>query len=148
MKPESREKWLKEIDAEITRRKATIEQTQHARNSADSAMTSRHDTQREIFNTDLNLNLDALDANLRFKEELQNAGETTSVEPGAVVDVEFGQDDTETILFMNNYASLPDIQVVTLKSPLGQAIKGLKPGDQGSYSLKDRNITVTVKSVE
>lgn len=148
MKPESREKWLKEIEATIERRKINIERTRNARNSADSAMTSRHDTQREIFNNDLNMNLNALDDDIKFQEELKNSCESTVVEPGAVVAVEFGEDDVENVLFMKTYDMLSDIQVVTYESPLGQAISGLKPGDQGSFLLRENSVTVKVKSVE
>ena len=73
------------------------------------------------------------------------------VEPGMIIEVKFqGDDDTERFLLgSRELASLDDsvdLDVYSLKSPLGAAISGKKVGDQASYQAPN-GATITVEVV-
>lgn len=76
------------------------------------------------------------------------------VEPGMIVDIRFvGDDDVETFLLgSRELASLDEsvqIDVYSLKSPLGAAINGKKVGDTASYQAPNgRTITVEIVSAK
>ncbi len=147
MNPEQKSKWLEQIDKTISKKEITIEQTRQARNSADSPMTSRYDTQRDIFNNDLNILLDGLEADMKLREELKVAGECNSVESGAYLDLAFG-DDTENYLYMNNFGTLYGIDIITPQSPIGKAIQGKKAGDSAEYKVEEKSFRVDIKKIQ
>ncbi|SDT56138.1 transcription elongation factor GreA [Jiangella sp. DSM 45060] len=73
------------------------------------------------------------------------------VEPGMIIEVKFdGDDDVERFLLgSRELASLDDsvdIDVYSLKSPLGAAISGKKVGEQASYQAPN-GATITVEVV-
>lgn len=147
MNPEQKTKWLADIDHSIQKREKTIAETQKARNMADSAMTSRHDTQREIFNTDLNIQLDGLEADKKLKEEIAQSGERDRVESGAYLELNF-DGEVENYLFMNNYGSLPDVDIITPSSPIGEAISGKVAGEKAIYKVRDYRFEVEIKNIQ
>lgn len=76
------------------------------------------------------------------------------VEPGMIVEIRFeGDDEVERFLLgSRELASLDesvDLEVYSLKSPLGAAISGKKVGDKASYSAPNgKNITVEIVSAK
>ncbi|SEF17474.1 transcription elongation factor GreA [Jiangella alba] len=73
------------------------------------------------------------------------------VEPGMIIEIKFdGDDDVERFLLgSRELASLDDsvdIDVYSLKSPLGAAISGKKVGEQASYQAPN-GATITVEVV-
>lgn len=146
MKPEQKHKWLEEVDFAMEARGKSIDSTQKARNSADSPMTSRYDTQRDIFNNDLNMLLESQENDVVFRKELESASDMTNVESGAVVNIDI-DGDKEVILFMKNSGRLSDVQVVTPNSPLGSSIQGKEVGDKVSYSVNNYEIGVKILEI-
>lgn len=147
MKPEQKEHWITYLDQAIAKRQKSIEQTRQARNNADSPMTSRHDTQRDIFNNDLNMQLDGMEADQRLQKEIVEAEECDTVKPGAYLELDF-DGDTEPFLFMNNHGRLPDVDIVTPKSPIGQAIQGKGIGEKAQYRVGNETLIVEIKNIK
>ena len=147
MNPEQKTRWLAHIDASITKRELTIEQTRQARNSADSPMTSRYDTQRDIFNNDLNIQLDGLEADKRLQQEIAESGERNRIESGAYIEIEI-EGEVENYLFTNSYGSLPDTDIITPMSPIGKALFGKNAGEKAEYRVREETIVIDIKKIQ
>jgi len=71
------------------------------------------------------------------------------VEPGTVVTANIMGDESVFLLGSREIAGDSDLDVYSEKSPLGEAISGLKVGDTTSYTAPNgREITVEVLKVE
>ncbi len=74
------------------------------------------------------------------------AGE--EVGPGMIVEVRMDDDDeTITYLFGSIEERNPDYDVLSMSSPLGQALAGHKPGDLVTYQGPKRQFSVEIISV-
>ena len=71
------------------------------------------------------------------------------VEPGTVVTADIMGDESVFLLGSREIAGDSDLDVYSEKSPLGEAISGLKVGDKTSYTAPNgREITVEVLKIE
>ena len=71
------------------------------------------------------------------------------VEPGTVVTASIAGDESKFLIGNREIAGDSDLDVYSEKSPLGEAISGLKVGDTTSYTAPNgREITVEVLKVE
>ena len=82
-------------------------------------------------------------------------GETPTgdvVAEGCLVTVDYGSNDCETFLFASREnatdegGKIGSLDVYSPESPIGQAIRGHKAGDQVTFG--PRSITVTIQSIE
>lgn len=142
MSPGQKEKYLEltqtKID-ETTRQLGVVEQ---ARNTAESKMTSRYDTQRENFNVEVNLHKDMLETLSRFQRFLERSGPAYRIEEGAVCSIYyFDTKEEETdLLVAPVYVRLPDVRIVTPKSPLGKALMGKLLAEEFDYQINGQAI--------
>lgn len=66
-------------------------------------------------------------------------------EPGMVLTVRYGDDDTETFLLGVRDDDQSGLEVYSPQSPLGKAITGARPGEQRSYQVPSGAVvTVTL----
>ena len=74
------------------------------------------------------------------------AGDAVAV--GTVVGIRFdGDDDVERYLVGSIEERVEDLEIVSPTSPLGSALLGGKPGEQRSYEVNGRNLTVEIVSI-
>lgn len=75
--------------------------------------------------------------------------EATSVTPGTVVGLDFGDGDVEHMFFGDiEMSAATDLDVLTAKSPLGRAVAGASEGDAVTYeSPTGAVINATVVSI-
>lgn len=146
MHPEQKNTWIEYTAARIKEQELSIIQKEGDYAQTESAMTSRHDHLREDLAGELNTQYGLLAQQKRFLEEIENGDLRYQVESGAYVDLLIdGQ--PQQVLFMNTFGNLPSVDVVTPKSPIGQAIKDKIAGEQVTYKVRERIVTVAVRSI-
>lgn len=80
--------------------------------------------------------------------EKHNDGEIIDIGDTLLVDLAFSPDDTEELNFKlvgtgGNFDA--DVQEISINSPLGNAVYKKKVGEQSSYSVNGRTISVLIK---
>ena len=89
-----------------------------------------------------------LEAMLKNAVVLANAGESDTVEPGCLVDLRYeGDDDVVTYLVGSIEERHESYDVLSMNSPLGQAILGKAPETTVTYQGPKRELSVTVVAV-
>lgn len=150
MRPENKGKYLGIIDEEVERTRETIVRLSVDRNNADGKMQSRYDTQKEDLNADISVRETILSRTLAFRGFLESAEPVEEVTEGAELTLAFDDkpDDHMDMLYAPIPSSLLPVQVITLKSPLGAAIKGLRAGDAFSYKANDGTIQGKIERIQ
>lgn len=146
MHPEQKEPWVKYIKGIIAEKEKGIHQKEEDYTKTESAMTSRHDHLREDLAGELNTQNRILAQQREFLAEIKSADLRYRVESGAWLDL-IVNCEPEQFLFMNTRGELPDIDVITPQSPMGQAIKDKIPGDMATFRVGTREFTVQIKSI-
>ncbi|EKD90689.1 MAG: hypothetical protein ACD_30C00109G0001 [uncultured bacterium] len=150
MSPESKEKYLKELDLEIIRSEESLASSEEARNRSDSPMTSRYDTMREIYAQESNVKRDLLDAAKAFKIFIKDTTPNSEISEGAEFDAELWDADEKIkgAIFAPFSIKLPGVQVITSKSPLGEAVKGLSAGRVFTYRVGEKTMAGIINDVK
>lgn len=79
-----------------------------------------------------------------------------SVTIGSLVTVDFGDNDLEDLLLTGITTDIREInkdwserfESITVNSPLGSALIGAQPGEEVSYSVNGRKLTIVVQAVK
>lgn len=150
MTPEQKEQYIVKVDEQIQTVTKQLKRAEQARNSADSAMTSRYDTQRENFNVEANLHQDSLGDLSAFHELVRCARRSLWIEEGAVFSLHFFDTKEELVdlLYSPINIRLEGIQVITPKSPLGAVLKNKSLMQEFSYTVSGRKVDGIVIKVE
>ncbi len=150
MHPENKPKYLSSLSEKLYAAKKRLSALEHARNTSESAMTSRYDTQRETFAQEVSVQQEFVDKIYLLNDFIENSTPHSLVEEGAELSLEFldGGDPIEKAFYCPIMLTLGDIQIITPKSPIGAAIKGLKSGDKFSYKVGRELIKGIIKTVE
>ncbi len=150
MGPESKAKYLSILDQEITAGDKSLGSIEHARNTADSPMTSRYDTMREIYAQEANVKREQLGRVRGFRDFVATAQPQQRIVEGAEFTLELWDegDRLENVIFSPDSVKVPGIQVITPQSPIGQAIAGLTTGDTFTYQVHTELMAGIVKKVE
>lgn len=146
MHPEQKGEWLEYLYDKIKTQNRSIGLAEYARDTSDSKMQSRYDTQREDHNLEVNIGLDTLKQLSSARKEIAGSDLRYKVEPGAYVDALIDGVPTR-LLYLTTRVELPDVEVVTPQSPIGQAIKDKIAGDQATYKVRERVVKVAIRSI-
>lgn len=144
MHPEQKKPWIEYVTLKIGEQEEQIRQKESDYSKTESAMTSHHDHLRQDLAAELNTQYRLLVQQKEFLKEIESADLRFQVEPGAYVDL-LVDNQPQQILFMNTQGDLPNIDVITPQSPIGQSIKGKIAGDKGSFEVGSRKFTVEIK---
>lgn len=142
MSPTQKEKYMELVinrQAEVTRQ---LKAAEHARNTADSKMTSRYDTQRENFNVEVNLHQDTLEKIRQFTEFLNVSGACYRMQEGAVCSIylfESGEEEKD-LLISPVLVNLGEVKIITPKAPLGAALMGKLLAAEFNYKMDVQDI--------
>jgi transcription elongation GreA/GreB family factor len=141
MSPEKKSQLLEQLDQSLSSNAEMLQDIERARNTADSAKTSRYDGQREIFAGDANLKRDQMAQMASFRRFVQGAIPMDRIGLGAEFTAELWDDDDLLIgaVCAPVGLRLSDTPVITPQSPIGSAIQGLKAGDVFTYQM-DRKL--------
>jgi transcription elongation factor GreA len=71
-----------------------------------------------------------------------------TVRVGAIVTIDFGDDDTERYLVGNIEEKREGVEIVSPDAPLGKALLGRTIGDDVSYQVNDSTLTVKLVGIE
>jgi transcription elongation factor GreA len=71
-----------------------------------------------------------------------------TVSVGATVTIDFGEGDTEQYLVGNIEEKKEGVEVVSPDAPLGKALLGRTVGDDVSYEVNDRTLTVKLVGID
>lgn len=147
MKPEDRERWLEYVGKEIGKVEAVVstsaEEIKQARESSDIRENPAPVWAAQDQVDKRNGGLKSLKD---FQEELQKVGPTDIVEPGAQVKV-YLDGVEEELLVMRTKVKLPDTQVITLDTPLVDAIKGQQIAFSTTYEVGEIEHTVQILEI-
>lgn len=146
MHPEQKKSWIEYVTQKIANQETALKQKESDYTKTESAMTSRHDHLREDLAGEINTQQRLLTNQRAFLNEIENADLRFRVESGAYVDLVIN-DQPQQLLFMNIPGELPDVDVITPQSPIGQAIKDKIAGDKGSFSVGSQKFAVEIKSL-
>lgn len=143
-------KYLRLIDNKIINEEVRLKGFEEAHNSAESAMTSRFDTQREDLEREMGAQKEILKNLKMFKLFIRVCGEKSVVANGAELSMEFVDSGKllENVLFAPFSVGLSSLQIVTQKSPLGAAIWGKKANEQFSYQVSNNKVNGVIRKVE
>lgn len=143
-------RYLRLIDNKINNEEVRLKGLEKAHNSAESAMTSRFDTQREDLEREMGAQKEILKNLKMFKLFIRVCGEKFVVAHGAELSIEFTDSGNllENVLFAPFSVGLSSLQIVTQKSPLGAAILGKKTNEQFSYQMDGNEIRGVIRKVE
>ena len=146
MHPEQQAKWLIYLDEQITIQEGRIRESEHARNTADSRMQSRYDTQRENYALEVSIGRDILEALQKAHAEIEESPLRYRVESGAFIDATVDGEPTQ-FLYLDRRIELPDVMVITPQSPIGQAIKDKIAGDKANYAVGSNRFRIEIMSI-
>lgn len=137
MSPSQKERYLELVQAKVVETTKQLQRVEQARNTAESKMTSRYDTQRENFNIEVNLHMDTLEALRQFQEFIERSGLAYKIEEGAVCSVYYfdSKEEVTDLLVAPVYVTLSDVRIVTPKSPLGKALMGKMLAGEFEYQV-------------
>ncbi|MDO8638574.1 MAG: hypothetical protein Q7R43_03285, partial [Candidatus Daviesbacteria bacterium] len=136
-------------DKKITEANQRLERLEFARNNSESAMTSQHDTQRETIEKDVDIQKISIKNLETFKLFLQGAQEKSKIEEEVLFDVEFENGEVmKDAIFAPLNVGLEKVEIVTAKSPLGEAILGKKVGGKFSYQIGETKVSGNIAKVE
>lgn len=146
MHPEQKISWTEYISQKIADQEAAIKQKEDDYAKTESAMTSRHDHLREDLASEINTQNHLLTQQRALLNEIEKADLRYRVESGAYVDLVVNN-QPQQILFMNTPGELPNVDVVTPQSPIGQTVQDKIAGDTGSFMVRSQRFTVKIKSI-
>lgn len=146
MHPEQKTPWIEHVTHKIAMQEEQIRQKEGDYAKTESPMTSHHDHLRQDLASELNTQHRLLAQQKAFLAEIKSADLRFQVEPGAYVDL-LVNNQPQQVLVMNTKGDLPDIDVITPQSPIGQSIKGKIAGENGSFKVGSRRFTVEIKSI-
>ena len=149
MGPESKSKYTKLVEEKIASGEIHLKNLEEARNTSESKMTSRYDTQREGFAMEANLQRTILENLREFRSLLSQWGPCTKITEGAEFTVELwdAEDVFEGAIYSPIRANLPDVQIVTPQSPVGTAIKGMVAGNTFVYKINGKLMAGIIKEI-
>lgn len=149
MRPENKAKYTTNIEDKLKSAQERLKQLEHARNTSESAMTSRYDTQRESFAQDADLQRSIIERMSAFKTFLEECDPCSSVTEGAEFTIEFldGEEKIESALYCPIMVGLEGVQIITPNSPIGKSLRGLKDGDSFSYKVRDAAVKCMVRNI-
>lgn len=150
MSPEQKARYLEITDTQITRVEEARKTAEYARNTSDSRMQSRYDTQRENFNVEVNLHKDSLTNLRRFRGVIEGARASLWIEPGAVFSVHFFDTKEEMVDLIYSPVSvkIPDVNIVTPDSPIGKAIEKKSLMQEFSYRAGPKTVEGIIIKIE
>ncbi len=80
---------------------------------------------------------------------VDNTADDATATPGSVVTVRYDTGDTETFVLGGHGAGDEDNKIYPLRSPLGRAVAGARPGQHRTYTLPGgRSIGMTLLNIE
>lgn len=112
---------------EVTERSAQ----ESASNDTKSSMGDKHETSREILQQEREMNGRRMAEALRQKEELERIlpdAQFSKIQTGALAETSLGWFFFSTALGILNVDNVK-VAVVSMASPIGQSLKGMKAGD-------------------
>lgn len=150
MGPESKSRYTQLVEEKIASGEIYLKNLEEARNTSESKMTSRYDTQREGFAMEANLQRTILENLREFRGLLGLWGPCTKITEGAEFTAELWDvgDVLEGAIYSPIRANLPDVQIVTPQSPVGVAIKGMTAGNTFVYKVNGKLMTGYIKEVK
>lgn len=146
MHPEQKDSWIEYVTSKIAAQEEQIRQKESDYSKTENAMTSHHDHLRQDLASELNTQHRSLAQQKTLLEEIKGADLRFQVEPGAYVDL-LVNGEHQQVLFMNTQGDLPDVDVITPQSPMGQSIEGKITGDKGSFEVGSRKFTVEIQFI-
>ncbi len=138
--------YLQLIKLAITTKQQYISSIEDLRNTAESAMTSRYDTQRETLDVEARSQEDLLIKLKDLLKEMSKAKPMSIIDSGAEIVVNVNGEEVKG-LYSKISASVDGIKIITPYSPLGAAIKGKKVGDEFVFNGMDAKISGVICSV-
>lgn len=135
-------KKLEECSSEISRLK-------EMRNSSESAMTSRYDTQREELDSRIRRMEEIILGLDNFKIFLESGTDKTIIEDGATFSVNYQDngDKLNGLLFAPFPVAIDGLTIITSSSPLGKAVKGKTKGEDFTYEFDSKNLSGVITEV-
>lgn len=150
MSPEQKARYLEIADTQIERTEEARKIAEHARNTSDSKMQSRYDTQRENFNVEVNLHTVNLIRLRQFRDVVENARQSWWIESGAVFSVHFfdTKEELTELLYSPVSVKLPGVNIVTPESPLGKAVDNKPLMHEFSYRTGPKTVEGIIIKIE
>jgi|GEM_PF-1365860 len=82
------------------------------------------------------------------RAKIVEISETGSIiQIGSTVVVEWDDGETATVTIRGAHEANPAAGVISFKSPLGTSLLGASAGDSRTYTVGDRHMTITVRSI-
>lgn len=105
---------------------------------SDSKMQSRYDTRKEEFAARANMiqtQINRVERLISCLRNLQRPEDVAHVQIGHIVRIRIENDDPISILLLEDQGGkvLNGTQLISIKSPLGKALLGRKPGEKVTY---------------
>lgn len=146
MHPEDKKVWLNHLDQKIEQQKKRVQESEHARNSADGKMQSRYDTQKENYALEVSIGLSTLETLQKACTEIDESPLRFKAEPGADIGAVLNG-EPQRFLVLKTRVELPGITVISPDSPIGKAISDKIAGDRVAYEIGSKRFSVEILSV-
>lgn len=147
MKVANKEKYLKYMEEKLFEARKRLDALRSDRSP--NASESGHEAIRENVEREIIIQENVIKGLEEFKEFLNKSTEKSLIEEGAQFTVEFDSGEKiEDAIFAPLTVSLEEVQIITKKSPLGEAILDKKEGDNFSYLAGEQTISGKVVAVK
>jgi len=148
LSPQAYERLRQELDERSTTRRREISHwIERAREHGDISENADYDAAKNEQGHN-EARIRQLEAMLKSAVVLETSSAGDVVEPGALVDLRYaGDTDVITYLVGSIEERHETYDVLSMNSPLGQAILGKTPGDTVTYQGPKRELSVTVVAV-
>ena len=148
LSPQAYERLQQELDERSTTRRRELSRAiERAREHGDLSENADYDAAKNEHGLN-EARIRQLEAMLKSAVVIDNHAAGDVVEPGVLVDLRYpGDDDVATYLVGSIEERHETYDVLSMNSPLGQAILGKEPGATVSYQGPKRELSVTVVAV-
>lgn len=147
MKIVDKEKYLESLEEKLIEAKKRLDDLRADR--FPNASESGHEAIRENADKEIIIQENVIKGLNQFKEFLNQSEEKSLIEEGAQFTVKFDSGEIiEDAIFAPLTVGLGKVQIITHKSPLGEAVYGKAAGDGFSYLAGDRTISGKIIAVK
>ncbi len=148
LSPQAYERLRQELDERSTTRRREISSwIERAREHGDISENADYDAAKNEQGHN-EARIRQLEAMLKNAVVLEGGPSGDVVEPGCLVDLKYdGDDDVMTYLVGSIEERHETYDVLSMNSPLGQAILGKSPGSNATYQGPKRELSVTIVAV-
>ncbi|MDD2822664.1 MAG: GreA/GreB family elongation factor [Candidatus Daviesbacteria bacterium] len=147
MKVINKEKYLNNVEEKLVEAGKRLDALRHDRSPNSSE--SGHEAIRENVEREIIIQENVVKGLEQFKEFLKLSTEKTRVEEGAQFTVKFDSGEViDDAIFAPLTVALEKVQIITRKSPLGEAVYGKKEEDVFSYQVGEQVVSGRITAVK